>query len=109
MTKKEITIAEQNAFNKYMDFIALCRILFGYNPLKSITDLKEDSPFYETAHSIVEEFGMDWENLSAEDNNEVMLTMLDEAFNGIRNDDESGKFTYNIAITIKENKSKKAE
>lgn len=97
-TKQKV---EKKAYNAYADFITLCRLFFGSKPIDSVTSLDSDSVFYATAQDIVKEFEMNWDNLSPEDNNELMLTLLDEYYNKINICDD---FDYILNVTVKEKK-----
>lgn len=102
-TKQKV---EEKAYNAYVDFITLCRLFFGSKPIYSVTSLDNKSVFYATAQDIAKEFEMSWDDLSPEDNNELMLTLLDEYYNKINICDD---FDYILNVTVKEkNKSPKS-
>lgn len=101
-TKEEV---EKKAYNAYADFITLCRLFFGSKPIDSVTSLDRESVFYATAQDIAKEFKMDWDDLSPEDNNELMLTLLDEYYNKIS---VCKDYDYILNVTVKEKKSSKA-
>lgn len=104
-TKKEEVTEKAN--NAYLEFAKLCRAFFGSNPIDSVTSLSKDSDFYKTAQDIAKEFGLDWNNLSPEDNNELMLALLEDFYHRVNVDDN---FDYIVNILVKEKKkSKEAE
>lgn len=98
-------VAEE-AYKAYSDFIALCRVFFGKNPIDNVTSLDKNSVYYKAAQDIAKEFGMDWEELSAEDSNELMLTLLEDFYNRVNISD---KYDYILSVTVKEKQSKKTE
>lgn len=100
-TKKEVT---EKANNAYLDFAKLCKVFFGSNPIDDVTSLDKDSDFYKTAQDIANEFGIDWGNLSPEDNNELILALLEDYYNKVNVDKN---FDYVINITVKEKKASK--
>lgn len=102
-TTKEV---KEQAFKAYSDFIALCRLFFGTNPVYDVRSLDKDSDFYKTAKTITDEFGLDWNNLSVEDSNEVMLALMEDFYKRINVND---KFSYTLSITVKDKTTKKSE
>ena len=94
----------EKALEAYKSFVTLCRLFFGSNPIDSVTSLDKDSEYYKTAQDIAKEFEMDWDNLSPEDNNELMLALLEDFYNRANVDKN---FDYVINITVKDKKSSK--
>lgn len=104
-TKKEEVTEKAN--NAYLEFAKLCRIFFGSNPIDNVTLLNKDSDFYKTAQDIAQEFGLDWDDLSPEDSNELILALLEDYYHKVNVDNN---FDYIINILVKEKKkSKEAE
>lgn len=101
--KKEVL---KEACERYQDFITLCVLLFGEDPIQNVNELKKDSPYYSTAKEIVDEFEMDWDHLSAADSDEVVLALLDDYFNRIKADD---KLEFDVSVTVREKKAVKAK
>lgn len=95
---------KKKAYEMYATFAAFCRILFGDKPVKNINELTAESPFYKDAQSVVKDFELDWDNLTVEDSNEVILVLMDEYYSKIRQSDE---YDYIIQIGIKEKQSNK--
>lgn len=102
-TKKEVA---KEAYEAYSDFITLCRTFFGKNPIDNVTSLDKDSVYYKASQEIAKEFGMDWDNLSPEDSNELMLALLEDYYNKVSVNDE---YDYILSVTVKEKQSKKTE
>lgn len=63
----------------------------------SVTKLNKDSAFYKTAQEIANDFELDWDNLSPEDNNELMIALLEEYYQKVNVD---GNFSYTISIKV---------
>ena len=101
-TKKEE--AAKNALSAFENFLLLCRTFFGTNPIDSVTSLNKDSEFYKTAQEIAKEFGMDWENLSMEDSNEITIALLDDYYNRANTNNE---FEYFISFKLTDKKAPK--
>ena len=91
-TKKEVLEQSQKAIG---DFFTLAKYLLGENAPYDINEIPKDSPFYETAKAISDGCGLDWNNMSHEDSNRVMLNMLSEYFCNIQPDEK-----YDAILTI---------
>lgn len=97
-TKKELLEQSQQAIGEYFK---LSDFLFGENAPNDINELSEDNPYYETAKALSDEMGLDWEKMSHEDSNRVMLNLLGEYWAGIQTDE---KFQPVLSITFKKTK-----
>lgn len=97
-TKKELLEQSQQAIGEYFK---LSDFLFGDSVPNDINELPEDNPYYETARLLSEEMGLDWQNMSHEDSNRVMLNLLAEYYASIQPDDK-----YKPVLTITYQKSK---
>lgn len=84
-TKKELLEKSQQAVGEYFK---LSDYLFGEAAPNDINELTKDSPYYETAKELSDEMGLDWENMSHEDSNRVMLNLLAEYYAGIQPDEK---------------------
>ena len=90
------------ATGKVIEYFRLGIELFGngedapYN----INELKEDCEFYKPARKLAEELEIDWEKMSHEDSNRIMLSLLDDYFNAI-NVDGNYKFTLQVTAEPK--------
>ncbi len=91
-TKKEVLKQSQEAIG---EFFELAKYLFGDDAPYDINEIPEDSPFYERAKSISDEMELDWQGMSHEDSNRVMLNMLGDAFAAIEPDEH-----YDAILTI---------
>lgn len=91
-TKKEALQKSQEATAK---FFQLSKFLFSEDAPYDVNEIPQDSPFYESAKTISDEMELDWENMSHEDSNRVMLNMLADAFSAIEPDGE-----YDTTLTI---------
>lgn len=91
-TKKELLEQSQKAIGDYFN---LSKYLFGDDAPVDVNETPKDSPFYETARSLSDEMGLDWDNMSHEDSNRVMLNLLSEYFYNINVDEK-----YKPVLTI---------
>lgn len=91
-TKKELLEKSQKAIG---DYFSLSKYLFGDDAPIDVNEIPKESPFYETARSLSDEMGLDWDNMSHEDSNRVMLNLLSEYFYNIDVDEK-----YKPVLTI---------
>lgn len=91
-TKKELLEQSQKAIG---DFFNLSKYLFGGNAPYDVNEIPQDSPFYETARAIADEMKVDWDNMSHEESNSIMLNLLTEYFLNIKTDEQ-----YEPVLTI---------
>lgn len=91
-TKKEALQKSQEATANYFQ---LSKFLFSEDAPYDVNEIPQDSPFYESAKAISDEMGLDWENMSHEDSNRVMINMLADAFAAIEPDEH-----YDTVLTI---------
>lgn len=91
-TKKELLEESQKAIG---EFFNLCSYVLGEDAPYDVNEIPEDNAFYETAKAISEEMGLDWNAMSHEDSNRVMINLLSEYFLNIRQVDK-----YKPVLTI---------
>lgn len=83
-TKKELLEQSQKAVGQYFE---LSKYLFVDDAPQDVNEIPSDNPFYESAKAISDEMGLDWENMSHEDSNRVMLNLLSDYFFSIQTDE----------------------
>lgn len=91
-TKKELLEKSQKAIG---DYFSLSKYLFGDDAPVDVNEIPKESLFYETARSLSDEMGLDWDNMSHEDSNRVMLNLLSDYFYNIDVDEQ-----YKPVLTI---------
>lgn len=91
-TKKEVLQKSQEAIANYFQ---LSKFLFSEDAPYDVNEIPQDSPFYESAKAISDEMELDWENMSHEDSDLVMINMLTDAFAAIEPDEH-----YDAVLTI---------
>lgn len=98
-TENELDIKDvaKEASQKLLDFLTLCREIY-VRKLENINKLEEASPFYQTARDIAEEFEMDWDNLSAEDSDELLLALQEDYYNRIQ---IAPGYSYTAQVSVK--------
>lgn len=91
-TKKEVLKQSQEAVG---DFFKLSKYLFSYDAPYDVNEIPKDNPYYERAREISDEMELDWDKMSHEESNRVMLNMLGDAFLAIQPDEK-----YDAVLTI---------
>ena len=94
-TKKELLEQSQKAVES---FFSLSKYLLSDDAPYEINEIPDDSPFYETARAISDEMKLDWDNMSHDDSNRIMLNLLSEYFCSIKVED---KYNVFLAISLK--------
>ena len=91
-------------------FLKLSSYLFGDNAPYDMNEIKEDSEYYSIAKELADEMEIDWQTMSHTDSNRIMLAMLDDYFQNIRdNEDERVKVEVKSILIEKKNAPKKEE
>ena len=69
----------------YIRYIDLSRFLFGMGDaaVYDVNEIPKNHKFYNQAHSLAASMEIDWETMSHEDSNRIMLAMLDDTYNSI--------------------------
>ena len=69
----------------YLRYIDLSRFLFGMGDaaVYDVNEIPKNHKFYNLAHSLAASMDIDWEDMSHEDSNRIMLAMLDDTYNAI--------------------------
>lgn len=96
-TKKELLEKSQRAIG---DFFELSKYLFGEDAPLDVNEIPSESPFYEPTKAIADEMQLDWETMSHEDSNRVMLNLLSDYFFKIQTD---GKYKPVLTISFIKN------
>lgn len=76
-----VEINLQSLYDTYTKFIELSRYLFGSkNPIYDISEMPGTSDFFTDAVRIAEQLEIDWETMSHEDSNRIMLALLEDYY-----------------------------
>ena len=82
--KFDVNSEKSKEFVAPMDkFLRLSSLLFNDEddecPYR-MNDLKESNPFYSDARNMAKELEIDWDKMTSEDSNRIMLNLLGDAF-----------------------------
>lgn len=80
-TTKEALAASQKALG---EFFELANYLFNDDAPYNVNEIPTDHKFYPLAKGLADDLGIDWENMSHEDSNRMMLNLLSESFYEIK-------------------------
>ena len=97
-TKKELLEQSQKAIG---EFFKISDFLLGDNAPYDINELKDDNPYYETAKELADEMEVDWEKMTHEESNRVVINLLAEYYARIQTDD---KYKPVLSITFQKAK-----
>ena len=100
MTKNKLSIAppdKKKTLEAFFRYYELSRLLFGQkqNEIYDVTDIPKTNKFYELAKEIAKQLEIDWES------NRVMLALLEDSFNLIRDIEDSKSIILQTKIVIK--------
>jgi hypothetical protein len=106
MTKNKLSIAppdKKKTLEAFFCYYELSRLLFGQkqNEIYDVTDIPKTNKFYELAKEIAKQLEIDWENMTHEESNRVMLALLEDSFNLIRDIEDSKSIILQTKIVIK--------
>lgn len=104
-TKHQITISPENkekTLEQFFRYFELSGILFDRNKdeIYNVSDIPADSKFYKQAQQMAKQLGIKWKGMSHEDSNRIMLAMLEDAFNMIRDIENSKNIVIKTTIQI---------
>ena len=106
MPKNKLSIAppdKKKTLESFFRYYELSRLLFGQkqNEIYDVTDIPKTNKFYELAKEIAKQLEIDWENMTHEESNRVMLALLEDSFNLIRDIEDSKSIILQTKIVIK--------
>lgn len=90
-------------YDTYIKYIEFSRYLFGTkNPIYDINEMPGDSDFFTDAVRMAEQLEIDWESMSHEDSNRIMLALLEDYYQAMAKVADKKKLS--IEVTLKINK-----
>ncbi len=96
--KQKASEIEKLATERVVDYFKMSTLLFGKNAPYDINELKEDSEFFKPAKELADELEIDWQKMTHEESNRIMLSLLDDYFNKINVD---GDYSFTLTVTSK--------
>lgn len=98
-------ISLEKVRESYFRYINLSRYLFGSGDaaVYDVNEIPKDNEFYNLARSLAASMDIDWNNMSHEDSNRIMLAMLDDTYNSISNTipaEDKGKLIIDVHFKV---------
>lgn len=98
----------QKAVDAWERYLKLSKLLFygGEKCPMDVNEIEEDNEFYKLAKDITEELEIDWKNMTHEESNRIMLAMLEDTYQSMREDCPEDSFIISYSIKKKDEKAK---
>ena len=108
MAKKKIPkpivepVNKRQTLETFFRYYELSSLLFDRqrDEIYDVTDIPQNDKFYEVAKDKATQLQIDWANMSHEDSNRIMLALLEDSFNLIREIENSKSITLQTKIII---------
>ena len=106
ITKQQVNVLPENKKNtleQFFQYFELSGLLFDHGrkeDIYNVSDIPANNKFYKIAQQTAKELGIKWSQMSHEDSNRVMLAMLEDAFNMIRDIENSKDIIIQTTIQI---------
>lgn len=85
----------------YLRYIELSKYLFGTkNSIYDINEMSESNEFWEPARNIAKDLGIDWNTMSHEDSNRIMLALLEDTYNAMAKVGDKKKLIIELTLKI---------
>ena len=85
----------------YLRYIELSKYLFGTkNSIYDINEMPEDCVFWEPAQNIAKDLGIDWNTMSHEDSNRIMLALLEDTYNAMAQVGDKKKLVIELTLKV---------
>lgn len=106
MNKKQIQISpasKRMTLEAFFRYYKLSSLLFDKkrDEIYNVTDIPENDEFYKPAMEMAAHLQIDWNNMTHEDSNRIMLSLLEDAFNLIREIENSKSIVLQAKMIIK--------
>lgn len=101
MNRTSTPAPSQKTLDAYFQYLELSNLLFDNNKTEiyNVSDIPIDNKFFKLAKKKAANLKIKWNTMSHEDSNRIMLAMLEDAFNLMRDIENSKSIT--VITTIK--------
>lgn len=105
ITKQKINISpatKEQTLEKFFRYFELSSLLFDRNKdeIYNVTDIPKESKFHSMAKEMAAQLQIDWASITHEESNRIMLAMLEESFNLIRDIEDSKCIIIKTTIQV---------
>lgn len=108
-TRKEIEVAvhgeverEVRAFDKFLKLSSLLFDEDNENCPYRMNELKKDNVFYKEAKAMADELEIDWDKMTDEESNRIMLNLLGDSYMAIKPEEVGVGINVTTSVEIKE-------
>lgn len=105
MAKKKKLTKEAQA---WLDYAELSSFLLREEAPLNINETPENNKFYQPARDMVEELELDWDNLTQDESNRVMINLLGDFFMNIQ-DNKDKEYILEVIVREVDKKLKEKE
>lgn len=94
---------KQKTLEQFFQYFELSRLLFDRGrkeDIYNVSDIPDDNKFHQIARQTAQELDIKWSRMSHEDSNRVMLAMLEDAFNMIKDIENSKNIILKTTLKI---------
>lgn len=86
--------------NTWLNYIELSKYLFANNDaIYDMNEIPSDHKFYKPARELAVQLKIDWDNMTHEDSNRLMLALLEDAYRAM--EEVSNKKNLEVHVTLK--------
>lgn len=106
ITKKQVTVSpdnKQKTLEQFFQYFELSGLLFDRGreeEIFNVSDIPIDNKFHEIAKHTAKDLDIHWNDMSHEDSNRVMLAMLEDAYNMIKEIENNKNIIIETTIQI---------
>lgn len=93
---------KKETLEAFFKYYRLSCLLFDdrHDEIYNVSDLPKDNEFYPLAVDIAKQLGIDWNSMTHEDSNRIMLSLLEDSFNLIRRIENSKSIILKTTLII---------
>lgn len=105
MTKNKLSITppdKKKTLEAFFRYYELSSLLFDQkqSEIYNVTDIPKTNKFYKPAKDIAKQLQINWKTMTHEESNRIMLALLEDSFNLIREIEDSKAITLQTKIII---------
>lgn len=96
-------LADKELFLKtYLNYIALSKYLFsqGDKGIYNMNEIPSDNEFFLPAKKIAESLDINWEEMTHEESNRIMLALLEDTYMGMSKVENKKKLAVEVKLKI---------
>lgn len=93
--EKETKQLTEAATAACISYFKLSSLFFKNDNIYNVNEIPESNEFHKPAKAMAEELEIDWEKMSHEDSNRIVINLLADAFIAMNVD---GDFNYNLQV-----------